>query len=86
MHRSFNGSAEKVPDCENVASRSLASWLVCSGNEFSPYLPNATPALIESCEQAEHGEDGVQNNTGMLVPSIYPIPRSNILMQHPLPK
>lgn len=31
-------------------------------DEFAPYLPNVVPALIQSCKQHEHGEEGF---TGM---------------------
>ncbi|KAG1864849.1 armadillo-type protein [Suillus subluteus] len=29
------------------------------GEEFAPYLPSVVPPLLQSCKQAEHGEDNV---------------------------
>lgn len=32
-------------------------------DEFAPYLPNVVPALIQSCKQHEHGEEGFTVST-----------------------
>jgi hypothetical protein len=37
------------------------------GEEFAPYLPSVVPPLLQSCKQAEHGEDNTSSCT--LVPS-----------------
>lgn len=71
MQQAFNGiqlGSARLRECSFLFFGVMARVF---GDEFAPYLPNVIPALIESCEQAEHGEDDVQNNAGMLVPFIY---------------
>jgi hypothetical protein len=43
----------------------VMAWVF--GEEFAPYLPSVVPPLLQSCKQAEHGEDNTSSCT--LVPS-----------------
>ncbi|KAL7280928.1 hypothetical protein ACG7TL_005876 [Trametes sanguinea] len=57
MQQAFNGielGSARLRECSflffGVMSRVF-------GDEFAPYLPNVVPALLQSCKQAEHGEE-----------------------------
>lgn len=59
MNQSFQGiqlGSARLKECSFLFFGVLARVF---GEEFVPYLPSVVPALINSCKQEEHGEEGI---------------------------
>lgn len=69
MQQAFNGiqlGSARLRECSFLFFGVMARVF---GDEFAPYLPNVIPALIESCQQAEHEETQPTGGTLPLLPS-----------------
>ncbi|KAL4066077.1 ARM repeat-containing protein [Scleroderma citrinum] len=57
MTQAFQGLGMGSPRLRECSFLFFSVMARVFGEEFSPYLPNVVPPLLESCKQSEHGEE-----------------------------